>query len=286
LIRGKDSRLNERGRLLHPLMMLAGILTLGLSCNLSQVALGPTPTATAAAPTSTRTPAATPTHAPRAGAPAWWDLQIGLPASFDFGGDANRAVWSTIDTRADAITEMLSQQGKSAGYQVFVVTQSKGAIYDLLLAKASRALALNITVGSEKTIITGSRVGVMHLQVAGVVNFEGDLPMRTVLDTTAGSEVSIGTALPNGQCGPCEYFINLHIAPFKGVGNYDSKPGTYLIDVQVIPGGDPDKDDFRWPIGGCTATVKESNGAFSCKQLQNIFDQSKRIDVSGSWTQP
>jgi hypothetical protein len=156
----------------------------------------------------------------------------------------------------------------------------------LLCVKGQRALALNVTLGSDTTIITGNRVGVMHLKVSDVANVELDLPMRARLDTTPGSEVSIGTAMPSPQCARCEYFVNVHIAPFKGIGNYDSKPGTYLIDVQVIPGGDPDQDDFRWPIGGCTIAVKETSGAFECKQLQNVNDQSKRIDVSGSWVQP
>jgi len=266
--------------------VLVCFLFSALACTLAQIALAPTPTATAPVPTATRTPIATLTRAPRAGTPMWWDAQIALPASFNFEGDANRAVWSTRDTNAEGIKESLTRQAQAAGYQVFVITQSKGAIYDLLCGKGPSALALNITLGSDTTIITGKRVGVMHLSVRGVVNVELDLPMRARLDTTPGSEVSIGTAIPYPQCARCEYYINLHIAPFKGIGSYDSKPGTYLIDVQVIPGGDPDQDDFRWPIGGCTITVKEANGVFECKQLQNINDQSKRIDVSGSWTQP
>ena len=268
------------------LFALGCILFFALACNLAQVALAPTPTATAPAPTAKRTPVATSTRAPRAGAPAWWDAQIALPSSFNFEGDAKRAVWSTRDPNIDSIKDFFIQQAKAASYQVFVITQSQGAIYDLLCVKGQSALALNITLGSDMTIVTGNRVGVMHLKVSGVANIELDLPMRARLDTTPGSEVSIGTAIPSPQCARCEYFINVHIAPFKGVGNYDSKPGTYLIDVQVIPGGDPDKDDFRWPIGGCVITVKESSGAFECKQLQNINDQSKRIDVGGSWIQP
>jgi hypothetical protein len=237
-------------------------------------------------PTATRTLVATPTRAPRAGAPTWWDAQIALPASFDFEGDTRRAMWITRDTNAEGIKEYLLRRTQAAGYQVFVITQSKGAIYDLLGVKGQGALALNITLGSDTTIITGNRVGVFHLKVTGVANIELDLPMRTRLDPTPGSEVSIGTAVPSPQCARCEYFVNVHIAPFKGIGNYDSKPGTYLIDVQVIPGGDPDQDDFRWPIGGCAITVREFSGAFECKQLQNVNDQTKRIDVSGSWTQP
>jgi hypothetical protein len=268
------------------LFALACALFFALSCNLAQIALAPTPTATAPAPTATRTSIATLTRVPRAGAPTWWDAQIALPSSFNFEGDTNRAGWSTRDTNADSIKDVLAQQAKAAGYQVFVITQSPGAIYDLLCLKGQSALALNVTLGRDTTIITGQRVGVMHLKVSGVANIELDLPMRARLDTSPGSEVSIGTAIPNPQCARCEYFVNVHIAPFKGIGNYDSKPGTYLIDVQVIPGGDPDKDDFRWSLGGCTVTVKESSGAFECKQLQNVTDQSKRIDVSGAWQQP
>jgi hypothetical protein len=268
------------------LILLLYISVFVLACNLTSLALAPTPTVTAPALTATRSPAATTTRAPRAGAPLWWDAQIALPATFNFEGDATRAVWSTRDTSADGIRDLLTRQAQAAGYQVFAITQSKGAIYDLLCVKGQSALALNVTLGSDTTIITGKRVGVMHLSVRGVVNVELDLPMRARLDTTPGSEVSIGTAIPNQQCAQCEYFINVHIAPFKGIGNYDSKPGTYLIDVQVIPGGDSAKDDFRWPIGGCTIAVKETSGAFECKQLQNVNDQSKRIDVSGSWVQP
>jgi hypothetical protein len=257
-----------------------------LACNLAQVALAPTPTATAPAPIVTRTPAVSPTRALRAGAPAWWDAQIVLPPEFNFEGDATRAVWSTRDTNAEGIKDFLFEQAKAAGYQVFAITQSQGAIFDLLCVKRQNALAINVTLGSDMTITTADRVGVMHLQVSGVANVELDLPMRARLDTAPGSEVSIGTAVSSPQCARCEYYVNVHIAPFKGVGTYASKPGTYVIDVQVIPGGDSDKDDFRWPIGGCTVAVKESSGAFECKQLQNINDQSKRIDVSGSWTQP
>lgn len=268
-----------------PTYLLLSVIVL-LSCNLTQVALAPTPTATARAPTATRTPSATLTRAPRAGAPTWWDAQIALPASFNFEGDSERAAWSTRDTNVDGIRDFLLQHAQAAGYEVFVITQSKGAIYDLLCVKGQSALAINLTLGSDTAIITGNRVGVMHFKATGVANVELDLPMRARLDTTPGNEVSIGTAIPNPRCAQCEYFVNLHIAPFKGIGNYDSKPGAYLIDVEVIPGGDPDQDDFRWPIGGCTITVRESNGAFECKQLQNVNDQSKRLDVSGSWMQP
>ena len=209
-----------------------------------------------------------------------------MPTTTVFQGDANLAAWSSSDTNVDGIKDFMLRQAASSGYQTFLITQSKGAIYDLLLVKGTNAFALNLTLGSNATILTASRVGVMHLKVAGAVNLELDLPLRGRLDVTPGSEVSLGTSIPNPQCERCEYFVNVHVAPFKGPGSYDSKPGVYLIDVQVIPGGDPDQDDYRWPIGGCTVTVKETSGSFDCKQLQNINAQTKRIDVSGSWVQP
>lgn len=264
-----------------------GLLLMGTLCALLACTLTPlTPTPSAPTPTLTRAPTATNTRAPRAGAPTWWDARIALPASFDFQGDAERALWSTRETNVAQLKDVLAQRAQAAGYRVFVITQSPDAIYDLLGAQGQRAFALNLTLGSDATIVRATRVGVLHLKVSGVANVELDLPLRARLDLTAGSEVSIGTAVPSPQCARCEYFVNVHIAPFKGVGDYASNVGTYLIDVQVIPGGDPDRDDYRWPIGGCVVSVRENSGAFECKQLQNINDQTQRIDVSGTWTQP
>ncbi len=258
-----------------------------LACNLGQF-LPATPTRVAPMPTLAATPTVSPTPTRRAqlAPPAWWDLPLALPASAEFEGDAKRAVWRTRDLNVDTFRDSLLQQAKSAGYQTYVLTQSQGAIYDLLFVKGQTAYALNLTLGSDAVILTGTRVGVMRVKISGVANVEIDLPMRTRLDVTPGSEVSIGAAIPSPQCAACEYFVNVHIAPFKGVGNYDSKPGTYLIDAQVIPGGEPAREDFRWAYGGCTVTVKETSGTFECKQLQNVIDQSRRIDVSGSWIQP
>jgi hypothetical protein len=256
-----------------------------LTCNVGQVA---TLTPTAPSLISTALPTATlpPTRAPQSPPPAWWDPKLELPRSAEFIGDARRAAWSTRDTNVDGIKDFMLRQASNADYQPFVITQSKGAIYDLLFVKEQNAYALNITLGSDTTVLTASRVGVMHLKVLGVANVELDLPMRTRLDITPGSEVSIGTAIPNPQCASCEYFINVHIAPFKGIGVYDSKPGISIIDVQVIPGGDPDKDDYRW-AQSCVVTVKDaSSGSFNCRGLQNVNDGNKRIDVSGFWTQP
>lgn len=255
-----------------------------LACNLGSFA-APTPTVMAPSPTATRGATMTPARITRP-TPTWWDAQIRMPAGVEFIGDSTRAVWSTRDTNADGIKDFFVRQASATGYQSFIVTKSLGAIYDVLLVKGPSAFAVNITLGSDATILTAQRTGVMRLKVSGVVNVEIDLPMRTRVDVSPGSEISIGTAVPNVQCAGCEYFINVHIAPFKGVGNYDSKPGLSIIDVELVPGGDHDRDNFRWAIGGCTVQVQATGGSFDCKQLQNINDQSKRVDVSGSWTQP
>lgn len=266
-----------------PFFLAASLFALLLACNVMPSAPTPTPTIVPT-PLVTRTPP--PTRAPRAGAPVWWDARLTLPASFDFQGDAARAQWSTRETDVVSLVDFLTRQARAAGYQVFVVTKSPHAIYDVLCVQGQDALALNITLGTEMTIVRAMRVGVLRLQVSGEANIELDLPLRARLAVTPGSEWSVGTAVPSPQCARCEYLVNVHIAPFKGVGEYASNAGTYLIDIQVIPGGDPDQDDFRWAIGGCTVTVRENNGAFVCRQLQNVNDQRKRIDVRGRWTQP
>lgn len=276
--------LSEFRRVYRPTIFLAFWISVLLACNAAPLARPPTATPPAPTPTATRAPTAT--RSPRAGAPAWWDARLALPASFDFQGDAARALWSSRDLDVVALKDALARQAQAAGYQVFTITQSRGAIYEVLCVQGQTALAINLTLGSDATSITAQRVGVMQLQVRGVVNLDLALPLRARLEPLPGSEISIGTAVPSAPCARCEYFVNVHIAPFKGVGNYDSKPGTYLIDAQVIPGGDPDQEDFRWPIGGCVVTVRENSGAFECKQLQNIYDQTKRIDVSGTWQQP
>lgn len=269
-----------------PLKISIPIFIFLLACNFGSFA-SPTPTQVAPSPTVTLAARVTTTPARIARpTPTWWDTQIKIPAGTEFIGDSTRAAWSTRDTNADGIKNFLTQQANAAGYQTFLVTKSQGAIYDVLLVKGQTAFAVNITLGSDATIITANRTGVMRLKVSGVANVEIDLPLRTRVDVTPGSEVSIGTSVPNAQCAGCEYFINVHIAPFKGVGNYDSKPGLAIIDVELVPGGDHDRDNFRWAIGGCTVEVKATGGSFDCKQLQNIVDQSKRVDVSGTWTQP
>jgi hypothetical protein len=267
------------------LVALALAVAAILACGIGQ-AIAPTPTVPPPAPIASPSAMPLPTRAPQSPPPAWWDPKLELPRSAEFIGDAGCVVWSTRDTNVDGIKDFMLRQASNADYQPFVITQSKSAIYDLLFVKGQNAYALNITLGSDTTVLTASRVGVMHLKVLGVANVELDLPMRTRLDITPGSEVSIGTAIPNPQCASCEYFINVHIAPFKGIGVYDSKPGISIIDVQVIPGGDPDKDDYRW-AQSCVVTVKDaSSGSFNCLGLQNVNDSNKRIDVSGFWAQP
>ncbi len=254
-----------------------------LACNLISVTPASTPTRARVTPTL---PSPTATRTPRAGAPVWWDARLALPASFDFQGDAQNALWSTRETNVAALRDVLARQAQAAGYQVFIVTQSQDAIYDVLCVRGTETLALNLTLGSDTTVVRAMRAGVLHLKVSGAVNLEHTLPLRARLDVLPGSEWSVGTAVPDSQCSQCEYFVNVLIAPFKGVGHYDSRAGTYVIDVQVIPGGNADENDFRWPLGGCIVTVRENSGTFHCQQLQNVNDQTKRIDVSASWTQP
>ena len=174
----------------------------------------------------------------------------------------------------------------AAGFKPYSVTLSEGSIYDLFFLKGAGAYGLNLTQGSDQTFLTGSQVGIFHLKASGVANLEIDLPMRSRLDTTPGSEVSIGTSLPNPECSNCQYYINVHIAPFTGIGVYDSKPGISIIDVEVIPGGTSEQDDYLW-AQNCAVTVKDaSTGNFDCRGLQNANDQSKKLDLSGSWVQP
>lgn len=269
-------------------LFLSTLITLvTLACNVGQ-SIVPTPTGVPSLmPTVVLRATPSPTRAAQFAPPPWWDTTaIALPKGVEFIGDATRAAWSTRDTKVDGLRDFFLREASAAGFQSFVVTQSPGAIYDVLLVRGQAAYALNLTLGSDTTIITASRVGVMRLQVSGVANVQVDLPLRSRVDTSPGSEVSIGTALPSPQCAGCEYFINVHIAPFKGVGNYDAKPGISIIDVELVPGGDHIRDNYRWAIGGCAVVVRETSGSFDCKQLQNIADQNKRVDVSGSWTQP
>ena len=257
-----------------------------LSCTLNQfISSPPTPTPLVlSSPTAMPSATKLPTRVAQL-PPAWWNNQIQMTKGAEFIGDGKRAVWSTRDTNVEGLRDFFSRQLESAGYQSFIITQSRGAIYDLLFVKGQTAYALNLTLGSDATIITVSRVGVMRLTVSGVVNTEIDLPMRGYIDTTPGSEVSIGTSLPSDVCAGCQYFINVHIAPFKGVGNYDGKPGISIIDVELVPGGDYDRDNYRW-AQSCVVTVQQTGGSFDCRGLQNINDLNQKVNASGSWTQP
>ncbi len=209
-----------------------------------------------------------------------------MPKGAEFVGDDRRTVWSTRDVNIRALKDFFLREAASAGYQAYSVTLSEGSIYDLFFVRGTTAYRLNLTQGTDTTFMTGGRVGTMQMKISGVVNLEVDLPLRSRLDVTPGSEVSIGTSIPNPECSGCEYFVNVHIAPFKGIGTYDSKPGIYIIDIQVIPGRKLEQEDYRW-AQNCAVEVKDAtSGNFDCRGLQNVYDQTKRIDVNGSWAQP
>ncbi len=266
-------------------LALAFIAAMSLACGIGG-AVTPTPTPSLPAPTALPPATPLPTAAPRAFAPAWWSPDLAMPIGAEFVGDAQRTVWRTGDLNVPRLRDFFVREAASAGYQPYSVTLSDGSIYDLFFIKGTNAYGLNLTQGRDATFLTGSRVGIFHAKITGAANVEIDLPMRSRLDVTPGSEISIGTALPNLECGGCQYYVNVHIAPFDGVGTYDSKPGTYIIDIEVIPGGTPEQDDYRW-AQSCVVNVKDaSSGDFDCRGLQNVNDQSKKIDVSGSWQQP
>ena len=255
-----------------------------LACGIGQIA---TPTPIAPLPVPTVLPPATlvPTRASSA-APVWWPAELAMPKGAEFVGDAKRTVWRTRDLNVLGLEDFFLREAASAGYKSYSVTLSEGSIYDLYFVKGEGAFALNLTQGSDSTFLTGNRVGMFRLKVAGVIDLAIDLPMRSRLDTSPGSEISIGTSVPNSECADCQYYIDVHIAPFDGVRTYDSKPGTYIIDIEVIPDGTPEQDDFRW-AQSCVVHVKDaSSGDFDCRGLQNVNDQSKKINVSGNWMQP
>jgi hypothetical protein len=256
-----------------------------LACGIGSVA-APTPTTPPLMPTALPSATPIPTRAPQFAAPVWWPPDLAMPKGAEFVGDAKRTVWSTRDMNVPSIKDFFLREAASADYKSYSVTQSEGSIYDLYFVKGNSAYTINLTQGSDSTFLTGNRVGIFQMKVTGVANLTIDLPMRSHLDTSPGSEISIGTSLPNPECADCQYYVNVHIAPFDGIGAYDSKPGTYIIDIEVIPGGTPAQDDFRW-AQSCVVNVKNaSSGDFDCRGLQNVNDQSKKIDVSGSWTQP
>jgi hypothetical protein len=239
-----------------------------------------------ARPSETAGPLETATRAAQAQLPSWWPGDLPMPAGAEFAGDASRAVWSTHDANVIGIKDSFAREAGDAGYGYYSVTQSAGSIYDLYFVKTGHAYTINLTQGTDTTYITGSRVGIFHLTVSGAATLDMDLPMRSHLDTSPGSEVSIGTAIPGPACAECQYYVNVHIAPFNGPGTYDAKPGTYIIDVEVIPGGTLEVNDYRW-AQNCTVNVVDSlHGSFQCQGLQNVNNQNQRIDASGGWTQP
>ncbi len=219
--------------------------------------------------------------------PAWWPADLPLPDGAVLTTNIGApAIWRTNDQNADSIKERMQKQAAGAGYHVNVITASQGSIYELIFTKGGTTYTLNITQGSDATILAGDRTGVIYLQMNGAVSETLELPLRERLDLTPGSEVSIGTAVPNDQCSDCQYYLNIHIAPFNGPGVYTSKPeGIYLIDVELIPGGTEDRNDYRW-AKQCTVRVQDPlRGDYTCDGLENVNDSTKVIDIRGSWRQ-
>lgn len=223
------------------------------------------------------------------GAPLWWPSDLPFPKTAGLTRSTERqAVWATRDLNVDGIKDFFLLEAGTAGYKTYVITLSKGSIYDLLFVKGGTTFALNLTQGTDSTVLTGQHVGTMHLQVSGAVNLDLDLPLRERFNLAAGSEIAFGTSVPNiDRCGDCEYLVYVHVAPFNGPGNYRSKPaGTFIIDIQVIPGGAEGQEDYRW-AQECTLIVKDAlSGNFACAGLQDINDSTKRINVIGNWQQP
>ncbi len=253
--------------------------------------LAPSPTPTLLLPpTPLPSLAPTPTVTGSSGetSPAWWARDLPPPkGALLTSGMRAPASWRTSDLNADGMKDWMLREANTAGYQSFVITESPGAIYDLLFVKSGITYLMNLTRGGDATIITGDRTGTLHLQTSGAANLNLDLPLRDRLNLAPGSEVSIGTSIPNDQCSDCQYFVNVHIAPFSGPGTYSSQQsGVYLIDVELVPGGNYDQDNYRW-AKQCSVVVKDvSSGSFACSGLENINDNSKRIDMTGNWQQP
>lgn len=267
-------------------------LLIGITFALALLActLGPAVTPTLPPPA----PGAFPTDIPastvpaRVDAPAWWPTDLAMPRqAIPNQGRKGQPTWNADKLSADDIKSELLSEAKSGGYQSYVVTLSPGSIYDLLFVKAGVTYAVNITQGTETTILTGERVGTMHLQITGAVNATVDLPLRDRFDLTPGSEIAFGTSVPAGPCSQCQYLVYIHIAPFNGPGVYESKPaGAYLVDVQLDPGGDLQQEDYRW-AQQCTVIIQDAQaGSFACAGLQNINDDTKRLNMTGSWQQP
>ncbi len=276
------------------LVVLVGLAT--LACSGAQfVSWLVTPTPFAALPPLP--PTATASSAPvvptiavsgTPGAPTWWPAELAIPKTAQLTNNQNnQAVWNTHDTNVDGLRDFFLKEAKDAGYSAYTITLSQGSIYDLLLLKGTNAYDVNLTQGIDATVVTGTRIGTIHLEFSGIVTKTLDLPLRERLNLTQGSEVAIGTSVPSPACGTCEYYFNVHIAPFKGPGGYNSQPaGTYIIDVEAIPGGTEDKDDYRW-AKQCAVVVKDANsGNLSCAGLENVNDSSKLLNVTGAFQQP
>jgi hypothetical protein len=210
-----------------------------------------------------------------------------MPKGAELTSNVKRiAVWQTQDANVDALRDFVMQEGTNAGYRVYALTKSVGAIYDVLFVKGTNVYTLNITRGASTTILTANLGALIHLKVTGAANLEVDLPVRETIPMTPGGELFIGTELP-APCVGCLYTAFLHIAPFKGPGTYAAKPaGIYLIDPLIVPGADPLKEDYRW-ANDCTVVIPDATrGTFQCVGLSNIYETTKKIDISGSWVQP
>lgn len=249
----------------------------------------PTEPPIVAAPTPSLLPSPIASAVGKPGAPLWWPPELALPKGTGLTRSTERqAIWATRDLNVDGIKDFFLLEAGTAGYKTYVITLSKGSIYDLLFVKGDTTFALNLTQGTDSTVLTGQHVGTMHLQVSGAVNLNLDLPLRERFNLAAGSEIAFGTSVPNtDRCGDCEYLVYVHVAPFNGPGVYRSKPaGTFIIDIQVIPGGAEGQEDYRW-AQECTLIVKDaSSGNFACAGLQDINDSTRRINVIGNWQQP
>ncbi|MBI3741449.1 MAG: hypothetical protein HY257_06800, partial [Chloroflexi bacterium] len=123
--------------------------------SISAPTIAPAPTARVSlSPTATRAASSLP--------PSWWTLEIEMPATIEFSGDKNTAVWSTRDLNVKGLSDLLAAQGKNARYTVSIIARSVDAIYDVVFVKNGNAYGLNLTRGIARTVITGTRVGMIH----------------------------------------------------------------------------------------------------------------------------
>ncbi len=276
-------------RAIRLLLLLVAPLLLSACLESSPSAAPPGAPNSLVIPTATppQPPSPTPTSAGQAGRPAWWPSDLELPGSAVLANSRSGAVWITRDPDAAGLAEFLVRQARQSNYAVHLITLSEGSIYDLLLVRNGTTYFINITHGTDVTILTGSRLGTIHLTVAGSAQLDLTLPLREYINTTPGSELAIGSSIPNPACQGCDYYINVHIAPFNGVGTYASQPvGTYIIDAELVPGGVAEQDDYRW-AKSCAVHVRDASaGDFICRGLENVNDSTKRVDVTGEWQQP